>query len=282
MWSVTPYDDVPQFKQDVTLFLEQAEVENNLALGVLESLNETEQPVFMAVVEKNGSIAFTIFQNKSGQAILSYPLHDFYPAEIRGIAAEIIRLHPKIPGLIGERTLTSSLGTEIEKLTGKTMNVKMNQRLYKLTALKPISSTTGGGRVVDESDFPVIVQWVAAFAKEVMDPMTEQEANEKARELIGQKRLYGWEDESGLAAMAASARPTKTNCTVNFVYTPPGKRRKGYARSCTAALTERLLKAGYESVSLYTDLKNSTSNKIYMEIGYEPVHDSVLVQFGPS
>ncbi len=279
MWSVTHYQDVSRYKQDVTLFLEHTEVENNLALGVLEALEESEQPVVMAVVEKNGSIAFTIFQNKPGQAILSYPLHSFYPAEIRGIAADIVRLHPDIPGLIGEKGLTAALGAEIEKLTGKTMKVKMNQRLYKLTGLNEISRASGKGRLVEEADIPVIERWVAAFAEEVMDPMTEREANEKAHELIGGERLYGWEDGGELVAMAASARPTKTNCTVNFVYAPPEKRRRGYARSCTAALTERLLHQGYESVSLYTDLDNPTSNKIYMEIGYEPVHDSVLVRF---
>jgi uncharacterized protein len=63
------------------------------------------------------------------------------------------------------------------------------------------------------------------------------------------------------------------------VYTPPEKRKHGYASDCVAALTQHLLDSGYKTASLYTDLDNPTSNKIYMEIGYEPVMDSMLLLF---
>ncbi|WP_341715563.1 hypothetical protein [Priestia aryabhattai] len=40
-----------------------------------------------------------------------------------------------------------------------------------------------------------------------------------------------------------------------------------------------MLDSGFQTTSLYTDTTNLTSNKIYMEIGYEHVADSALVLF---
>ena len=77
--------------------------------------------------------------------------------------------------------------------------------------------------------------------------------------------------------MANATRPTGRNITVNFVYTPIKHRKKGFASDCVAALSQMLLDQGYQTTSLHTDLSNPTSNKIYQEIGYELVADSVLL-----
>ena len=44
-----------------------------------------------------------------------------------------------------------------------------------------------------------------------------------------------------------------------------------------AALSQRMLDEGYKTTTLYTDLANPTSNKIYQEIGYEQIAESVLI-----
>ena len=38
-----------------------------------------------------------------------------------------------------------------------------------------------------------------------------------------------------------------------------------------------MLDEGYQTTTLYTDLANPTSNKIYQEIGYEQIAESVLI-----
>jgi len=57
-------------------------------------------------------------------------------------------------------------------------------------------------------------------------------------------------------------------------------RGRGYATSCVAALTTRLLDSGKTFCCLYTDLSNPTSNSIYQRIGYRPVCDTQLWKFG--
>ena len=66
---------------------------------------------------------------------------------------------------------------------------------------------------------------------------------------------------------------------VGPVYTPPERRRRGFGSAVTAAVSERQLAAGRSFCFLYTDLANPTSNRIYMDIGYEPVCDSVDYDF---
>ncbi|WP_411503137.1 GNAT family N-acetyltransferase [Brevibacillus centrosporus] len=60
---------------------------------------------------------------------------------------------------------------------------------------------------------------------------------------------------------------------------PLSRRKNGYASTCVAILSQQLLDAGYQFCSLYTDLANPTSNRIYQAIGYLPIQDSVVLRF---
>jgi predicted GNAT family acetyltransferase len=79
--------------------------------------------------------------------------------------------------------------------------------------------------------------------------------------------------------MAAWAGPTPNGVRINMVYTPPQLRGRGYASNAVAGLTRHLLVSGRKFVFLYTDLDNPTSNKIYRQLGYEPVVEISEVDF---
>ncbi len=87
--------------------------------------------------------------------------------------------------------------------------------------------------------------------------------------------IYVIEANGELVSMAAWGRDIETSCSVNLVFTPQPLRKKGLASLVTAKLTQHLLDHGKKETNLYTDMSNSTSNKIYMSIGYEFVCDSV-------
>ena len=73
--------------------------------------------------------------------------------------------------------------------------------------------------------------------------------------------------------MAAAGRRTRSGIAINLVYTPKGLRRHGYATSCVAELSQRLLDLGYQFCTLFADLANPISNSIYQKIGYQPIGD---------
>jgi len=56
-------------------------------------------------------------------------------------------------------------------------------------------------------------------------------------------------------------------------------RKKGYATSCVAKLSQVILDKGFKKCVLYTDMANPTSNSIYQKIGYQPICDSVMLKF---
>lgn len=268
------YENLLLFKKDVTDFLEQDEVVNNLLLGVLQSNDKS--PLLMAVVLKDEEIALVMLQTQPAKIILSKAA-SFSPGELQLIAEQMHQYFQSIPGLIGDRKLIVELSGYLSKLRGVTATVEMNQGLYKLEKVKWKIVSKGKLRPLKEQEHVLVKEWVYQFCKDVNLPITMDEADAKADDLIRKGSLMGWDVDGEIVSMANTSRPTKRNINVNFVYTPINHRKKGYASDCVAALSQMMLDQGYQTTSLYTDLSNPTSNKIYQEIGYELVADSVLL-----
>lgn len=127
----------------------------------------------------------------------------------------------------------------------------------------------GRFRPAAETDLHTLTHWAAAFFEEagLRDP------GDAAQEQISEGRLFAWEDEQP-ASMAAWVGRTGRAVRINFVFTPPDLRGRGYASACVASLTLRLLDEGLASCCLCSDLANPTSNRIYQAIGYRPVCDA--------
>ncbi|MGQ0515297.1 GNAT family N-acetyltransferase, partial [Bacillus sp. D-CC] len=53
------YEEIVNFKEEVTPFLEKNEQENNLILGVLQMV---QQPIFMGIAKQGGEIAVVFLQ----------------------------------------------------------------------------------------------------------------------------------------------------------------------------------------------------------------------------
>ena len=124
-----------------------------------------------------------------------------------------------------------------------------------LEKVVPVVSVSGRLRRATEADLKLLTGWFMPFAKEALG------------EDIGRQG-------------AGRSRPTPNGTTVNYVFTPPEHRNRGYASACVAALSQLLLDKGYRYCFLSTDLANPTSNKVYRAVGYEPVCDFDEYEFG--
>ena len=87
--------------------------------------------------------------------------------------------------------------------------------------------------------------------------------------------MWLWEDGGVPVSLAGFSGPTPTGIRVGPVYTPPSHRRRGYATTLVADLSQWLLGQGYRACFLYTDRSNPTSNHIYETIGYRQVGEAV-------
>ncbi|WP_142344229.1 GNAT family N-acetyltransferase [Bacillus cereus] len=266
------YEDVLRFKEDVTPFLEKNEQENNLILGVLQVVQE---PIFMAVAKRGEEIAVVFLQTVEKQMIVA--TSEIAEEDIVELAKKLTKVYPDIPGFIGNKKVIQKLAEEIAILEQKKIVVGMEQGVYELKRVKKKWNKDEIFRTINSDELPLIEKWIYQFCEDVKLPTTKEEAKQTAHTLITTNRLFGLEVDGKLVSVAAKTRPTTNNITVNFVYTPKEERKKGYASNCVAALSQRMLDEGYKTTTLYTDLANPTSNKIYQEIGYEQIMESVLI-----
>jgi uncharacterized protein len=277
MLKINQFKDIHKYKNIVIPYLEQDEIINNLALGLLLDIKE-EQPILMATVTKEDHLVLVILQTSLKQIILSKS-ENVTDDEIHQLAKLLDNQLDDIPGFVGEKDLTNKLAREMTILRKKVPFIQMNQRLYRLDQIEKSPGNNGRLIKLEMENLSLVKDWVYQFCIEIDERMSKEEAEVKAKDIISRGRVYGWEVDGEFVSMANASRPTKTNITVNFVYTPFTERKKGYASSCVSALTELMLKSGFKTTSLYTDLDNPTSNKIYMEIGYKPIIDSIVIHF---
>jgi len=268
---------VTQFEARAGPFLRAREAENNLLLGLITGLKAGRRfgplPPYLAVVRRGDTVIASALRTPPHNLILAAGSD---PEALPSIVDDAQRSMPDTPGLSGPKELASRA---VELWTARTAagaRVVMAQRIYRLTHVIPPRHSPGGARVAREDDRATIVGWFQAFAAEALpgreDPAPRQSAEDAAAYWIDSGGLWLWVD-NGLAAMAGAGGRTPNGVRVSAVFTPPDKRRRGYASNLVATLSQAQLDDGRRFCFLYTDLSNPTSNKIYQDIGYEPVCD---------
>jgi hypothetical protein len=164
-----------------------------------------------------------------------------------------------------------------QERTGARFALAMAQKLYELTELTaPTSAPAGRMRAAGAADHELVGSWMLDFAREAVphEGRDLDSARAAAERRIRAGEIHLWDSAAEPVAMAGFSRPTATGITINSVYTPPERRRLGYASALVAAMSARALASGRRACFLYTDADNRTSNRIYQRIGYRWVCDS--------
>ena len=185
-----------------------------------------------------------------------------------------------LPAAAGPEPDVAVFAKLCSKRTGAAAHPGMRQRLFEARRVLPPPRPPGSLRVAQDADLPTVGRWATAFFEEARldDPANPLDV---ARERIREGSIFIWQDAQQVS-MAGWAGRTDRTVRVNFVYTPPEYRRRGYASACVAELTQQLLQEGLVFCTLYTDLANPTSNKIYQTIGYCAVCDMTDFHFRPA
>jgi predicted GNAT family acetyltransferase len=121
---------------------------------------------------------------------------------------------------------------------------------------------------------------VVAFHQEAGtgDPLDPVRATHDA---VAKQRAFIWEHR-GAMSLASYGSRTDRSARIVLAYTPPERRRRGYASACVAALTQRLLSEGLVFCCINADLANATTNQIYPAIGYRSVCDTSNIDLDAS
>jgi len=266
-----------EFENEAGPFLSLREAENNLILGLISGLKRGRtfgpEPPFFTVVYLDGGVV--------GAAMRTPPLNLILAAgtEDRAIAPILDRLQSEtteIPGMSGPKDLVSAAAGDWAARHKVAARVIMSSRIYKLTRVITPQPVTGAMRTARPEDRELIATWFRGFITESM-PEGHDDSIEHARETadywISSGGMRLWEDGTPVS-MAGAGGATPKGIRVSAVYTPPEKRRRGYASALVAALSQEQLDAGRKFCFLFADLANPTANNVYQEIGYEPVNDA--------
>jgi predicted GNAT family acetyltransferase len=147
-------------------------------------------------------------------------------------------------------------------------------RLYELWEIREVPEVEGKLRQADPKERNLMILWIQAFQSEIGESGNDTELRVDRGLAAG--HLWLWDRSGETVSMTVSREPVCGVVRLSGVYTPPEKRKHGYAEACVRALSKQLRDAGHRCI-LYTDLGNPTSNSIYRRIGYRAVAELAIV-----
>jgi predicted GNAT family acetyltransferase len=274
------YGKADVFLREVQPYLEQHEALGGLMLGLAGRLLDDplaygDPPYLAAVTGEHGPLLAALMTPPFN--LILYSEQEGIPDALELVARDLQQNRWLVPGVLGSAGLAEAFAGQWTRLAGVASRPGTSQRLYKLSQVSHPRYNSGGLRLADEDDSSLVLEWMRAFQQEAT-PEGSHPPPEMAHARIAERSVFLWEDGRPVS-MAIKTRPTRHGVSISWVYTPPELRRRGYATSCVAALSQRLLDSGFDYCTLFTDLSNPTSNDIYQQIGYRPLSDYQEIKF---
>jgi len=256
-------------------YLQATILENNVLLGIAH--RAVRQPdrypngVWSATIEEGGRVVGAALQTPPFPILVSA-----LPAGGVGALMGVL-VARELPGVIGpEETVR-----EMIQRIGASVAREQRHRLYALREKPEPPSVPGRMRAMEPGDRALALGWLEEFDRDVGD---RRGAGERALAIdlgLPTGQYFVWEDGVPVS-MASRIETPPDGCRIGAVYTPPDRRRRGYAEAIVSSLSRRCLEEGRAWCCLFTDLANPTSNSIYQRIGYRPLRDVVKAEFsGP-
>ena len=268
------------FSEDAGFVLERADeflssepVLHNLILSILQARVALGDP---------GRYWIAFRGEKAVGVVVQSPLH--YPATLTPMEPEavmamvdaIAEAGVALPGVNADAATAARFAGQWSERCKAAAIPFQGTRLYELLELGELLRTEGHLRQAGSSDRDLMILWTRAFEEEIGEPASDIEVRVDRGLAAGQ--VWVWDQNGKTTSMAVSREPARGVVRLSGVYTPPEKRKQGYAAACVHALSKQLRDSGYRCM-LYTDLANPTSNSIYRRIGYRAVAEALRYRF---
>jgi len=264
-----------QVETDLAIFIEKVRphLENNssinsIVLSVLNRFIKSNKPLtFLGTTSEIVGIQ----TNNENPLILSH----CFEKDAQYFAEELFKLKIKIPGVNSTAFASDAFAKTWCRLSGQTMKIGMNIRLYELTKVIFPQQVSGNCRLATSFDESILFDWYKRYCEEALpsDPLPADEMILKTiRQNIADQNYYLWEDHGQTISWVGSSRETKRERWIAPVYTPKHFRGKGHASALVAEVSQTILNKSKVAL-LTTNLANPTSNSIYQKIGYKPLTD---------
>jgi GNAT superfamily N-acetyltransferase len=275
--------DAAEFLRLAGALLERDEARNQLPLGIAGTLVQHPDAYdavrFWVVREGDEPVAAAV-RTDPFNLVLGDPSS---AAALAPLLEAVVADDPEVPGIVGNVPFVEPAAERLAGASGRRAERILSQGVYGLTVVRDVSRAPGEPRPAGPRDRGLILDWLRAFVTESVPEPEEAfrrlERTFDSRFGIESAGFWLWEDGGEPVSLSGFSGPTPTGIRIGPVYTPPEHRRRGYATTLVADQSAWLLGRGHRACFLYTDLANPTSNRIYVEIGYERVCEAMEFTF---
>jgi len=151
-----------------------------------------------------------------------------------------------------------------------TPRLVMHEGLYALERPVAQVQVSGAPRLATVEDAPTLQRWLDGFSSEALQTSPSDPTG--GDRLGRSERAWIWLASDGTpVSMAYNSRRVAGWWSIGPVYTPPEHRGTGYATALVTHLSAWAFASGAIGCTLFTDLANPVSNRIYERIGYRRV-----------
>jgi GNAT superfamily N-acetyltransferase len=255
------------------VFLSSRPVLHNLVLSILHArVAHGDRGRYWMASQGDNAVGVVV------QSPLTFPatLTPMEPAVATAMADAITEASIALPGINGEAATAAIFAGQWGERSKSAATPFQGNRLYELLEIGEVPDIEGKLRQAGPKERSLMILWARAFQREIGESDDDTELRVDRGLAAGQ--LWLWDLGGETVSMAVSREPILGVVRLSGVYTPPEKRKHGYAKACVHALSKQLGDAGYRCI-LYTDLGNPTSNSIYRRIGYRAVAEALRYRF---
>ncbi|HEX8521958.1 MAG TPA: GNAT family N-acetyltransferase [Tepidisphaeraceae bacterium] len=277
---VTRFDDPAVFAAEANPFLFNDEARNNFFLGVVAQLKNPTDSLLLTINDSSTVLGVGVMTRRNMTPARHLVLSDNLPTPaVDALIDELAHESISVPGIQTTPAQAEHFAHRWCSLVNAETREQMRLALFRLDKVIPPPRADGILRQATWRDLDLVTGWIDAFVGDIGESLAG--CRELADTVIARQRLFLWENRGTPLSMAAWTRLTPNGCAINFVYTPQHLRGRGLASNCVAALSQHMLDTGKKFCTLYTDLANPTSNKIYQRIGYRQISLAAKYAFSP-
>jgi ribosomal protein S18 acetylase RimI-like enzyme len=255
------------------VFLSSQPVLHNLVLSILHARVAHGDPGrYWMAIQRDDTLGVVVQSPVTFPAILT-PMETLVAT---AMADAIVEAGVALPGITADAATAATFAGQWSERSKSAAKPFQGLRLYELFEIREVPPTEGTLRQAGAKERSLMIVWTRAFQREIDESDDDTELRVDRGLAAGE--LWLWDRGGETVSMAVSREPVHGVVRLSGVYTPPEKRKHGYAAACVHALSKRLGDAGYRCI-LYTDLDNPTSNSIYRRIGYRAVAEALRYRF---
>jgi len=266
------YEDPVSVLDKAGEFLASQPVSHNLILSILQSrVAQPEPGRYWVAMERDRAVGVVLQSPLSFAATLTPMDRQVATAMVDAIAEMDVAL----PGVNGEAATAAAFAGYWSERRKSGATPFQGNRLFEFLEEGETTFIKGKLRRAVPNDRNLMIDWTLGFQAEIGEPADGNELRVDRGLAAGE--FWVWDDGEA-QSMAVGRMPVGGVVRVSGVYTPPEKRKRGFAAACVDALSRRMRDAGFRC-ALYTDLANPTSNSIYRRIGYRAVEEVLRYRF---